>query len=531
MINERRGLQILHGLALILLFPALLINLDLLAFIDDEGIRSLVALEMKLSDNYIVPTLHGAFYYNKPPLYNWYLLLFFQNSGQFTEFTARIPSVVALLAYAGLVFYFFRRHFGPTAAVLNALLLITCGRILLWDSMLGLIDILFSGVVFLQFMVLFQQGEKQNWRAFFLLSYFLVAIGFLLKGLPILVFQALSVSAWLAINRRFKLVFSGAHFAGIGLFLLIVGAYYALYSQYNDLGVVFKTLFTESSKRTAAQYGLGKTIQHLFTFPFEMSYHFFPWSLFIFLAFVPGAWKLIKGHRFVFFLAVMFLVNIPIYWSSVEVYPRYLLMFPPLVFGVLSWLYAHYAETRAWPYRLGQGFVLFLGALIAIGSFAPFLLPQTHTQSHWVLKTLLVAALALGLFTSLIFWEKQRLLTLALMFLVLRIGFNWFVLPDRNANDYGALCRTESKEQGRRWKDQPLFVYRDTPMQWTNSIYLTQARGAIIPIKYRNFAAQDLYIVDPQAYPGALVDTLGSFAVRHGRTRFYIGHVVRPGAN
>ena len=65
----------IYILAIVLLIPALLINLGLLAFIDDEGIRSLVALEMKLSGNYITPTLHGMYYYNKPPLYNWLLLV------------------------------------------------------------------------------------------------------------------------------------------------------------------------------------------------------------------------------------------------------------------------------------------------------------------------------------------------------------------------------------------------------------------------------------------------------------------------
>ncbi|MFQ5448860.1 MAG: hypothetical protein ACE5FF_18195, partial [Saprospiraceae bacterium] len=45
---------LLCGIALLLL-PALLTNLGMLAFLDDEGIRALVALEMKLSGNYITP--------------------------------------------------------------------------------------------------------------------------------------------------------------------------------------------------------------------------------------------------------------------------------------------------------------------------------------------------------------------------------------------------------------------------------------------------------------------------------------------
>ena len=64
-------------LACLLLLPALLINLGLMTFIDDEAIRALVALEMKWSGNFITPTLHGEYYYNKPPLFNGILLVFF----------------------------------------------------------------------------------------------------------------------------------------------------------------------------------------------------------------------------------------------------------------------------------------------------------------------------------------------------------------------------------------------------------------------------------------------------------------------
>ena len=66
-----RQRYIFYGVILVLLLPALLINLGLLTLINDEAIRGLVALEMQISGNYITPTLNGAFYYNKPPLYNW----------------------------------------------------------------------------------------------------------------------------------------------------------------------------------------------------------------------------------------------------------------------------------------------------------------------------------------------------------------------------------------------------------------------------------------------------------------------------
>ncbi|MEO1712743.1 MAG: hypothetical protein AAFU60_05350, partial [Bacteroidota bacterium] len=60
-------------LLLVVLLPALCVHLGILTYIDDEAIRALVALEMNLSQDYITPTLSGDLYFNKPPLYNWFL--------------------------------------------------------------------------------------------------------------------------------------------------------------------------------------------------------------------------------------------------------------------------------------------------------------------------------------------------------------------------------------------------------------------------------------------------------------------------
>ena len=122
-------LQAIYALTVVLLAPALLINLGLIAFNDDEGIRSLVALEMKLSGNYITPTLLGEFYYNKPPLYNWILLGFFELTGIINEWTTRIPTVFFLLAYASTTFYYFKKHFDTKFAFITAMIVITLSLI------------------------------------------------------------------------------------------------------------------------------------------------------------------------------------------------------------------------------------------------------------------------------------------------------------------------------------------------------------------------------------------------------------------
>ena len=150
----------LYIAAIILLIPALLINLGLLTFIDDEAIRALVALEMKLSGNYITPTLHGEFYYKKPPLFNWILILFFNVFGRVDEFIARLPTVVAIFGYGFTIYYFVRKHMSRNQALFAAFLFITCGRMIFYDSILALIDIIFSWCMFTLFMVTYHLFEK-----------------------------------------------------------------------------------------------------------------------------------------------------------------------------------------------------------------------------------------------------------------------------------------------------------------------------------------------------------------------------------
>lgn len=515
---------------ILLLLPALLINLGLLTFIDDEAIRALVALEMKLSGNYIAPTLHGEFYYNKPPLYNWILLLFFNLTGTISEFTARIPTVVCLLGYATTIYYFFRQHFDTKIAFLNALVFVTCGRVLFWDSMLGLIDICFSWVTFTGFMVVFQQFERQKYWALFLLSYLIAAVGFLLKGLPAVVFQGITLFTFFVYQKQFRKLFSIQHITGGFVFLFIVGLYYFLYHQYNSLDHVFEKLFTESSKRTAVNYGLGKTILHFFTFPAEMVYHFLPWSLFVAYLFKKGTLQQIREHRFIAYNALIFLVNLLPYWTSVEVYPRYLLMHAPLVFSVFIYLHIKNEADNTLLFKILMNGLLVICLIISISSFAPLFLKQTQQTPYLYPKTL-AWGLGLSVATALFFkWKAERLTVLVLFLVIFRIGFNWFVLPDRNANDFGDLCRTSTRTVGKVFATEKLYLYKETMTfkekdlpQITNSFYLTNERKQIIRRKSDSFQRDEFYIIDPARYKELKYEQVGTFYLRHGKQTYHIG--------
>lgn len=507
-------------LAVLLAVPALLTNLGVMAFIDDEGIRSLVALEMDLSGNFVVPTMHGAYYYNKPPLYNWILWSFFSLFGNFEEFTARFVTVLSLAGYAWTVYYFFKKEISKKTAFLVAFALVTCGRMLFYDSMLGLIDTCFSWVIFTLFMWVWTYFKEENWTKLFVGVYILTAIGFMMKGLPALVFTGFTLLAWFIYQKRFWKLFAWQHFAGLGIFLLLVGGYYLAYNQYNDLLVVFETLVNESSKRTAVKYGLQDTVVHLFTFPFEQMYHFLPWSLFVIFLFQRGVWQKLKAHPFMVFLAITLLANILVYWSSVQVYPRYLLMFPPLVFGIF--LYALEITPRTWR-NIGLEY-LFGGVttLLVLAAWIPLFTEElSMVEGRWW-KSGIVSLLLFAL--TFIYWkyQNQRWVVFILVLLTIRLAFDWYVIPHRNANDRGNDMRNTCVETMINGQKENWNLWGETHMEPAQSFYLTRTRGKIIPRDMDGKAEPySIYFVGPNfQLKDHRFDSLGRVVARHGDFKY-----------
>lgn len=515
---------ILLVVAILLLAPALLINLGLMPFIDDEALRALVALEMDYSGNYLVPTINGDHYFNKPPLYNWILLQYFHYLGDFNEFNARLATVVSLLFFGATVFYFFRKEFGAQWALLNALVLVTCGRILLWDSQLGLIDITFSWLIFWGFMHLyFALREDRPWSAFGL-TYTLAALAFLMKGLPAIVFQGMSVLLVLSLRREWRRLFSLPHIVGGLWFLLILATYYYFYSKNGPIEELLTTLLNESSKRTAVNYGWLASVKHLFSFPAEMLYHFLPWSLLIILLVHRQSREVVQAKPFLQYLGLAFLAHILLYWTSVEVYPRYLLMHAPLYFGFFLGIYQEMDKDRPWVVKVYEG-MLFLLILLFLGACSWILFwERAQFVSNYLVKGISLTAFMFLLVIFFVFWYRDRLFIMVIALLVLRIGFNWFVLPDRHMNDWGASVKRTTIEMARLLHGtKECYIYKATGFQPTNSFYFTHQQGRIIPRKYEGFEIGDYIIVDRKVYSGVLIDRVGEIRLRYEQRSIEVG--------
>ena len=494
--NKSTHIYLLYLCIVLLLFPALLINLGLMPVSADEATRAIVALEMQYSGNYITPTINGEIYLNKPPLYNWMLAGIFRLTGSDSEFILRFPTVFFLLIFGVVIFLTVRKSAGNRTAALGALAFIAAGRIIFYDSMLGLIDMSFSLLMFLNFIVIYHLFRKKSSFTFFLLSYLLVSAAFMMKGLPALVFQGLSLLAAAFYYKAWKKLFRLPHFTGIALFLGIVGSYYYLVSRQNSITDYFEVLFSESAKRTFIEYGWGKTLLNLFTFPFEQLYHLLPWSVFLIFLFQKSFYRQIRQSEFLSFLALVFLVNIAVYWISVDDYPRYLFMLYPILFILLM---HHYLLIQSSGTKLSKIIQHIITGMIFISIpamiLAFILYPFEKKQEVFIILIISIPFLLALSFLSI---KKPgylpELTVIALLFL--RIVFNFTIIPEREITSRISQQRQMALEVAKIAGDEDLKLQYLATCSHETTYDISRETGKILKLHRGEYLPGTYYLFD-----------------------------------
>ncbi len=511
--------------AILLCIPAFLINLDLMTLNEDESIRALVALEMKLSGDFFTPTLNNTLYYSKPPLYNWILNLSFLIFGTTSEWALRIPTIIFLGCFAISIFLFSRKYYDREFAFVNAMIFITCGRVLFWDSMLGYIDICYSWITFMQIMLIYFCYQQKKYRKLFLLSYFLAAIGFMLKGFPTIMFQGLSLLAFLWYKRDLKRLFSLNHFLGLGVFILIVGSYYLYYFSVNPENNALTGLLDQSVRRTVVheKNSLWEFVKHIFLYPFQNTYDFLPWSIMIIYIFRRDLFKIILSNGFLKFCATVWGINIIVYWTSVEVYPRYILMLVPILFTIFLYFHKIHYEEESLLYKIFVYFSLFVIAVGTILNIGYAFAPQVNDVNYSLLKSSLIAIPLIFIGFYFYHHKSQRLLCLICALLLARIGFNFFILPDRHEHDLATRYKAEAIAIGEKYQNEDLRLFENSKVDFTSSFYITSTRNQITKRDFEHSNSEAYYIIDTTRHEIPLeFDTIETFQNREANKRLTI---------
>ncbi len=463
----------------------------------DECRRALVPIEMCISGDYLTPTLNGEVYLNKPPLFSWIIAASYNIFGSFSPFALRFPVVLSILLHGVLIFYVFRRYTTDAVASITALAFMTNWRTLTLDSMLGLLEHTLALLMFAGFFIIYILGERKKYTGLFVLSYFIAALGFQVKGIPPVVHHGIALLVYFIFTKKIKILFSLSHVIGITTFLLTCAAYYVPFFDQNNISIdkVMGTLFFESSKR----YGYADTasfLNVLFDFPLDFVKHFLPWTLLIIVFFQKNLIGKLKANPVMMYCALLFIANTPFYWIASLKNPHYLFFLLPLIFAPALYLWSNLAETD-WRKRFPT---YLLGALPVILGLVALFVPTTDlidTVDYKWMKSITISGLLLVISYYYFKYSATRLYLLAAALIVLRLSFNWFVLPQRIADQM--IYPDHAQKIVEIVKDEQLYINASYPAGYYDAITfpIEQRRNELLTIN-KNFVEGSYYLVDEE---------------------------------
>lgn len=225
-----------------------------------------VAAEMLESGDWIVPHQQAQPFLDRPPLGPWAMALVGLVRGQVDRVAIRLPSVLAILATTLLIYSYSLRPLSRLGAFSAAATFASFGLVgqIGWTGENEAVYTLLLSAALL----LWHRGTVRGWPAplTWSVGYAPAALALLVKGPQAPVYFLAAASVYLLVQRRSRYLFSLAHLAGIGVFILVIGIWLVPFYLRTDRQSV-AAILTHTS---AIRYGFGGLARHLALYPLEV---------------------------------------------------------------------------------------------------------------------------------------------------------------------------------------------------------------------------------------------------------------------
>lgn len=181
------------------------------------------AKEMMAAGDLISPRIYGHYWYDKPVLFYWELIVAFSLFGQ-TEFAARFfPAMFSAVSLL-LTYWFGRRLYGERIGFVAALLMGT--SVELWYLGHAVITDMTLFVSMSGMLIAFYLGYEERRVRWYYLAFFLAGVAVLTKGPIGLCLPGLIILLFLAWERRLRELWSPHILAGFALFFAVAAIWY-----------------------------------------------------------------------------------------------------------------------------------------------------------------------------------------------------------------------------------------------------------------------------------------------------------------
>ena len=455
--SERYFVPAILFFSLLLFFPGLGAR-DLWAPVEPRYAE--IIRVMYEQGEWIVPTVNGVLYTDKPILYFWVALLAAHLWGGVDEWVVRLPAALGGLGFVLATYYIGRDFFSARIGALAALVLATSFR-LLWEARWAHVDTLFCLFFLLTILFgarsIFQKGDRRE----ILLAYAFMALATLTKGLIGTVLPTLILLAFIVARWDWGLLGAIRLHIGIPIFLLLAGPWFVLVNRASGGRWLADFIYVHHLQRYTAGAGHQQPFYYYMT---TLPRDFLPWTALLIPAAIQRCFRQWWQRPQTQFCVLWFAVVFVFFSLSDTKRDLYLLpLFPPLAFLVAHYL-SDFAE-QDWTAR-GLHFWIALCCFVPMalaGLAFPIVARWARPDVFWPILPVGVALAAGGAGTAMSVHRRKPFaaaLCAALMMLGLTNAVVAGLFP--YLEQFKSL-RAFSAEINRQVpRSAPLYVYADT---------------------------------------------------------------------
>lgn len=267
------------GLAIGLVAAAFFARLGALPLHGEEPRWSQVGIEMAACGDWIVPRDQKLPFYSRPPLHSWMIAASHQVFGVKAPWVPRVPSALAVVLTAALIYGYGRQFIGRTGALAAALAYPFAGEILQQgaEAETEAVYILFLSASLL----LWHWGYARGWRPWITWSvaYVCAALACLCKGglqPPVyLLGPTVLILAW---KRDWRYLLGRGHIIGLAAGLALVAAWVIPCVDRVGWESTRSIWFADTATRFR-NWKLDEVLKHMAEFPLEVMGCLLPWGL------------------------------------------------------------------------------------------------------------------------------------------------------------------------------------------------------------------------------------------------------------
>jgi 4-amino-4-deoxy-L-arabinose transferase-like glycosyltransferase len=236
-----------------------------------------IARVMFARGEWIVPTVNGDLYTDKPILFFWLVLVGAKVFGAVNEWTVRLPAALGGTGFVLATYLLGRDFFNARTSWIGAAVLATSMRVI-WEARWAHVDMVFCTCFMLSIYFGARALLRESGRYAILPAYIFMGLATLSKGLIGVVLPGLLFAAFVLLRRDWALIRNARLHLGVPLFFLIVTPWYFTVTQATGGKWLTDFIYIHHVQRYAAGAGHRQPFYYYLT---TLPVDFLPWTVFL----------------------------------------------------------------------------------------------------------------------------------------------------------------------------------------------------------------------------------------------------------